>query len=266
MNIQLVSDLHLEFGEWPEINNVGADVLVLSGDICVAAEVKRVIRFFEDICSRWRNVVYVMGNHEHYKGNINTTLDVLKDALGHITNLHILEDDYVVLGDTYFYGATFWTDCNNNDTGTKYDLQHGMNDYRLITVDGRHKLLPSDTIEIHKHTLDSLSELIKVMDTDRMVVVGHHAPSKQSTHPRYKDDFFTNGGYSSDLEEFIKERPQIKLWTHGHTHDSFDYMVGSTRVVCNSAGYPRAGRESNGGEIVIYRENINFKTDYTIEV
>jgi hypothetical protein len=27
------------------------------------------------------------------------------------------------------------------------------------------------------------------------------------------------------------------MWTHGHTHHEFDYMVGSTRVVCNPRGY-----------------------------
>ena len=46
-----------------------------------------------------------------------------------------------------------------------------------------------------------------------------------------------NGGYSSDLSEFILDHPQIRLWTHGHTHDEFDYMVGTTRVVCNPRGY-----------------------------
>jgi hypothetical protein len=46
-----------------------------------------------------------------------------------------------------------------------------------------------------------------------------------------------NGGYSSDLSEFILDHPQIKMWTHGHTHDTFDYMIGSTRVVCNPRGY-----------------------------
>jgi hypothetical protein len=53
-----------------------------------------------------------------------------------------------------------------------------------------------------------------------------------------------NGGYSSSLDEFIEQRPQIKLWTHGHTHEDFDYMVGETRIVCNPRGYikyePRA--------------------------
>jgi hypothetical protein len=46
-----------------------------------------------------------------------------------------------------------------------------------------------------------------------------------------------NGGYHSDLSEFILDRPAIKLWTHGHTHEEFDYMIGDTRVVCNPRGY-----------------------------
>ena len=71
----------------------------------------------------------------------------------------------------------------------------------------------------------------------KFVVVGHHAPSKTSTHPRYKKEVMMNGGYSSSLDAFIMDHPQIKLWTHGHTHEDFDYMVGSTRIVCNPRGY-----------------------------
>ena len=71
----------------------------------------------------------------------------------------------------------------------------------------------------------------------QVVVVGHHTPSHTSCHPRYKDDREMNGGYHSDLSEFILDRPGIKLWTHGHTHEVFDYMIGSCRVVCNPRGY-----------------------------
>jgi hypothetical protein len=46
-----------------------------------------------------------------------------------------------------------------------------------------------------------------------------------------------NGCYSSDLEAFILDHPEICLWTHGHTHEDFDYMIGTTRVVCNPRGY-----------------------------
>jgi hypothetical protein len=58
-----------------------------------------------------------------------------------------------------------------------------------------------------------------------------------STKPRYQKDVMVNGAYSSDLSEFMLDHPQIKVWTHGHTHDPFDYMVGGCRVVCNPRGY-----------------------------
>jgi hypothetical protein len=78
------------------------------------------------------------------------------------------------------------------------------------------------------------------------VVVTHHAPSKASIKPRYQGDHLMNGGYSSDLSEFILDNPQIKVWTHGHTHDHFDYMIGSTRILCNPRGY--AGYEERSQE------------------
>ena len=71
----------------------------------------------------------------------------------------------------------------------------------------------------------------------KIVVVGHHSPCKQSTKPQYEKDVIVNGAYSSDLTEFILDHPEIKLWTHGHTHHEFDYMIGSTRIVCNPRGY-----------------------------
>ena len=70
-----------------------------------------------------------------------------------------------------------------------------------------------------------------------MLFRSHHAPSKQSTKPQYERDVIVNGAYSSELTEFILDNPQIKLWTHGHTHDVFDYMIGSTRILCNPRGY-----------------------------
>lgn len=97
-------------------------------------------------------------------------------------------------------------------------------------------LEPLDTVAYHKKMLDYI-KIVADENTQKFVVVGHHAPTKASTHPRYKEDTLMNGAYSTDLSELILDRPQIKLWVHGHTHDPFDYMVGSTRVVCNPRGY-----------------------------
>jgi len=101
------------------------------------------------------------------------------------------------------------------------------------------KFAPEDTVEYHRKMLDYIRIVTDMLgdNPQKYVVVGHHAPCKASTHPRYKEDVTMNGAYSSDLSEFILDRPEIKLWVHGHTHDPFDYMIGSTRVVCNPRGY-----------------------------
>ena len=70
MKIQLASDVHLEFGPI-SLDNHGADVLVLSGDICVAADLMDVNNedvldrfdrsstihtFFQECCARFKHL------------------------------------------------------------------------------------------------------------------------------------------------------------------------------------------------------------------
>jgi Icc-related predicted phosphoesterase len=101
------------------------------------------------------------------------------------------------------------------------------------------RFTPEDTVQDHKKMLQYIQVTTAMLgeNTNKYVVVGHHAPSKASTHPRYQTEVIMNGAYSSRLDQFILDNPQIKLWTHGHTHEDFDYMIGSTRVVCNPRGY-----------------------------
>jgi hypothetical protein len=96
---------------------------------------------------------------------------------------------------------------------------------------------PEDALEEHKDFLAKFKQITENYPVQKTVVVGHHAPSRLSTHPKYAHDRIMNGGYSSYLDYLMLANPQIKLWTHGHTHEDFDYMIGSTRVVCNPRGY-----------------------------
>jgi len=130
------------------------------------------------------------------------------------------------------------------DDDGKYKLEEvGPGHQRMIEVGMKMReevarFSPQDSVDDHRKMLDYIRVVYE--DTPPWVttiVVGHHAPSKSSTHPRYKDEVMMNGAYSSDLSEFIMDRPGIKLWTHGHTHEDFDYMIKSCRVVCNPRGY-----------------------------
>ena len=293
MKIAICSDVHLEFGQLELENTQNAEVLILSGDICTAVDLRvtdsilssaktdRYLEFFTACSRNFPHVVYVMGNHEHYHGDFATSIGYLKDALKHLENIHVLDKEVFTLGDYVFLGGTLWTDMNNEDEMTMSHVQRRMNDFQICknslrtvnfrtqepTLDenGVHKkdengaglyhavfktreayLSPQDAVEDHKAMLRFIETNYNItppwMTT---IVVGHHAPSKLSTKPQYQKEYIMNGAYSSDLSEFILDHPQIKLWTHGHTHHVFDYLIGTTRIVCNPRGYE--GHEDNTG-------------------
>jgi predicted phosphodiesterase len=271
MKIAIASDLHLEFGDLDIQNTDGADVLLLSGDICVAADLDMRDRrqtemgfarwrsemfhgFFERCATNFPHVIYVMGNHEYYHSDFATALGDMRRKLAHLPNLYILEREIKVIDDVTFIGGTLWTDMNNQDDLTMYHMRTMMNDFRVIqhsavpvnfrTSEGEFKtrvakFSPEDAVTEHVKMKEYIQVVTDMLgkNPNRYVVVGHHSPSRRSTHAMYANDTIMNGGYSSDLDEFIENRPQIKLWTHGHTHHEFDYVIGETRVVCNPRGY-----------------------------
>ena len=260
MKIALVSDVHLEFGDLDFDNDSGADVLILGGDICVATDMaqrdpyntmgeqyrsNRFHDFFQRCCARFPHVIFIVGNHEHYHGDFAKTVPHFKDVLGYLPNLHILEKETFVLDDITFIGGTLWTDMNQRDNRTLHDISRMMNDFRCVdntnkTEDGRGwpgRFTTTDAANDHDAMVAFIDQTVAANPAGRYVVVGHHSPSRLSTHPRYQDQFIMNGGYSSSLDDFIQDRPQIKLWTHGHTHEDFDYMIAGCRILCNPRGY-----------------------------
>jgi predicted phosphodiesterase len=263
VKIQLVSDVHLEFGHKVVLDNAGADVLVLAGDICSARhlvkpddefmplpiERKNALNFFKDCSEKFNHVVYIMGNHEHYKHTFNDTAKVLRECLFGLPNIHFLDNEDVVLDDVKFIGATLWTDNNKGCPVTENKLQFGMNDFRLIKYkDDKGNYFKFDPRLAAREHLQSKKRIgIATFSDLPCVVVTHHAPSFKSIHPMYANDTYMNGGYASDLEYLMGDN--VKLWVHGHTHKPFDYEVNGTRVVCNPRGYP--GERPNYTDIVL---------------
>ena len=265
MKIALASDLHLEFQDINLKNTEGAEVLILSGDIMVAEDLHnhpemdygmysnvniadlgrrqatalRFRDFLKRVSFEFPHVIYIAGNHEFYHGKWKASLQHLRDECAKFPNVYFLERDVKVINEVSFIGATLWTDCNNGDPLTLHALADMMNDYRIIRNDehGYSKLRPAHTMYRHQQTLEYLKAILPDMKDKRVVFVGHHGPSTMSTHPRYVNEYLMNGGYRSDLSELILDHPEIVLWTHGHMHDPFDYMIGTTRVVCNPRGY-----------------------------
>lgn len=269
MKLYVTSDLHLEFGDLFIKNEDNVDVLILSGDICVAADIgrpdansimegarsNRIRDFFQRCSFQFPHTIMVMGNHEHYHGDFSKTREKIQNMLNAaaIHNVYLLDKDTKIIDDYWFIGGTLWTDFNGADDMTMKHAAWGMNDYHGVRnsakghAGGNWKFLPEDSLRDHYRMRQYIETVInnrreQGLRDHRVVVVGHHAPSRASTHPRYQHDTIMNGCYSTPMDQFILDRPEIALWTHGHTHEDFDYMIGSTRVVCNPRGY--IGHES----------------------
>jgi Icc-related predicted phosphoesterase len=260
MNITLVSDLHLEFG-YQELP--GGDVLILAGDICEYRTLKNDFHqtklldrvpgafpaydFFYSECAKYKKVFYVMGNHEHYHHRFDKTYNDLKAILPE--NVVLLEKECFEYEGVLFLGATLWTDLNKGDPITVYTMKGFMNDYKCVQnfyADKGlyHKLTPEHTFAEHRKTLQYFKLMLEEKRDMPVVIITHMAPSFMSVNEKFVHETTTNGGYASDLSEFILDHENIKVWVHGHMHDPVDYKIGETRVLANPRGYvPYEGDE-----------------------
>ena len=277
MKIKLVSDLHLEFSDINIQNTDNCDVLILGGDICVAQDLhdhpepnntadqaviasgtglgrrqqaaQRYRDFFKRCSFQFPHVIYIAGNHEFYNGKFYAGIDYLREECAKYPNVYFLENDTKIIDDVTFVGATLWTDMNKGDPLTMHAIEGMMNDFRIIKNDKRNyaPMSARDVADRHARTLGYFRSVLAEQHDRKFVVVGHHTPSFQSMHPSYAHETLMNGGYHSDLSKFILDHPQIKLWTHGHTHHPFDYKIGETRIVCNPRGYENDGYSERTG-------------------
>jgi hypothetical protein len=205
--------------------------------------------FFKRCSFQFPHVIYIMGNHEFYNGKFYAGIDYMREECAKYPNVYMLEQDTKIIDDVVFVGGTLWTNMNKRDPLTMNAIEGMMNDFRIIRNDFRN-YAPMSALDVavrHDKTLAYIKIILEQNKDKRCVVVGHHSPSFQSVHEMYKHETLMNGGYHSDLSEFILDHPQIVLWTHGHTHYPFDYKIGETRIVCNPRGYENDGYSEDTG-------------------
>ena len=239
MKLNVLSDLHLSRGALalPETN---ADVVVLAGDIARPAEAIAWASGFV------KPVLYVPGNHEFDGGSIAGTLAELKRLCAG-TGIQVLDNEEVVIQGVRFIGTTLWTDFMLFGDGPKraaamQEAQRFMRDFSRIRL-GEATFSPADSAALfHRHAAWLESRLAEP-HAGPTVVITHHAPSRNSIHPRFADSLL-NACFVSDAERLI-DGSRVRLWIHGHTHDSFDYVVNGTRVLCNPRGYAKDGVNEN---------------------
>lgn len=242
MKLQIVSDLHLSRANC-EIPDVAADALVLAGDIHRPAPAIAWARAL-DI-----PVVYVPGDHEYYGSSLTQT-DLLLRQLSRNSNVSVLNCQELRLGRVRILGATLWSDFRLAGSGaarrrTMELAGRHSRDFSRIDRDGQPgaRFTPADCARCFTQHLAWLDSALAEPFDGHTVVVTHFAPSTGSIASGFADSPL-NPFFVSDLEPFIR-RNEVSLWVHGHTHSSFDYQVGATRILCNPRGYVVDGEPEN---------------------
>lgn len=212
MKLGIFSDLHLEFdgrGQNYKHEHDPEIFYISAGDIHPYPEVRK--NFFGQFDG---NVFWVDGNHDFYGSDFG---DTLSDSALKSTTLR---------DGTKIAGATLWTDL---------DHQYDWYIYTRTLVDSGY----IDDLNKDVYNMAHRKHREFLFSSGADIIVTHHCPSRFSIHPKYANEK-SNVGFTTDLTDTIlaMENPP-KLWIHGHTHESFDYMIGSTRIICHPRGYPR---------------------------
>ncbi len=243
MKLHILSDLHLSVQGMAQ-PQTDADVVVLAGDI---ARPERAAPWALDF---GKPVLYVIGNHEFY----GSSLPEVKAAFHRLfdgTHVHLLDDSAVVLGGVRFLGSTLWTDFKANGAGdamaeSMRQSSAFMFDFKRVRTAAATDapiLTPEDTTRLFAASTRWLDAELAKPFAGPTVVITHHAPTLHSIHPRFAGSPF-NAAFVSDAA-WLLQGGRAALWIHGHTHDSYDYLIDRTRVLCNPRGYVKDGQVEN---------------------
>ena len=272
MNIQLLSDLHLEahphFVPEPA---PGADVLVLAGDVGSYQEGSQLAdqdfglaRFSPlPLGAGWPTpVLFVPGNHEYDAQDFDEAHARLRSTCDRL-GIAWLERETLVMQDVRFVGTTLWSDFDaladhegSADLGRRLKLREKAfraANFYLRKTGGTRNGEPFLAEAMRDQALlcqQWLAEALAVPFAGPTVAVTHFAPSLLSADPRYGLVPGT-AGFCNALDGLL---PRASLWLHGHLHAPSDYTVRGEaldgtpwqcRVVANPLGYARKGEQAS---------------------
>lgn len=243
--IRLVSDVHTEFLQPHKAAALAARFAPLVGErvLVLAGDIGKVINGHGDLNptltdflsalraqrSEEQHIVYVPGNHEYY-GAARAVLSAdVVDAMAerwcasHGIEFLQMRTWALPRTDVVFAGCTLWSDASDA-------ALDGTNDVRMALAS------PDTYRALHaRHAAWLLEEVPRLQG--RAVVVTHHLPTRASVHPVYARYAALDSAFATDLPACFFQ-PPVRLWLHGHSHESMDVRVGAVRVLSNPTGYP----------------------------
>lgn len=255
VSFQILSDLHLEAPMAYDIFNIPARApnLALLGDVGNVRDLG-FFQFIKDQLRKFRNVFFLLGNHEPYHSSwheTRTRIDKFSQeisqqaerepSLGLGKFVFLNRTRYDVSADVTVLGCTLHSHIRAEQ---EERVSFGFNDFYHI-----------DNWDIVKHNAAHAEDLawlnqqvatISLLQPERKIVIfTHHSPITEDARAIDPDHAGSaiSSGFASDLnEEKCWKNENVCMWAFGHIHFNFDFTNegcdgNEKRVVSNQRGY-----------------------------
>ena len=235
---QILSDLHIEYKNDEVPNPLDyiepiSDILILAGDIGSLYKIEQLTEFLTQICSYFKIVLYVPGNHEYYTVpeipplSFSTLSSRLRNISNLIPNIYILEKSSILIGNICIAGCTLWS--NPDIVIPKYIVR--INDFNTQIYR-----------EKHIDDLMYVNIMISYCQKHRykLIMVTHYPPTYQVFREgKIKKKVKFLSLYANDLDNLLY-KSKVDTWICGHTHSNFNFFSeNGTNVLSNQLGKPK---------------------------
>ncbi|KAI1341658.1 Metallo-dependent phosphatase-like protein [Xylariaceae sp. FL0016] len=250
--VQILSDLHLELCqqyltyEFPAT----APLLLLAGDVGRLLDYDALLAFFSVQVSRYEKVLWVLGNHEFYGLDYEST----------VSRASQLAQEEKLAGRLELLQRKRWDDPNSRLTVLGCTLWSYVTGKEVEAVVGRvkdFKRIANWSIAGHNgaHVEDLVwlreqaAQIRAQKHSERRVVLiaTHHAPCHDGTsRPEHRQNPW-NAAFATDLLD-SGDWTGVRVWVFGHTHHCVDFERDGLRVVANQRGYIIPDSQQQGPE------------------
>ena len=251
MKIRVLSDLHVDVNDsYPNCRSLDLKnddtFVIIAGDTAGSPEVA-----IDWIQKNIKQGVVIAGNHIVYSGNkcpIQQLKQKMAEAFPKDSDITFLDQMTGTISKEkdgiLFVGTTLYTDyALSPDITVDNAMQYagsrslGLNDFRFGYTQSQGQIRPIIPPDYRRWFIESKKEMTRIIEANphkEIVVITHHCPSLHCCADEWG---LLNPSYASNLEGFIQNHPNIKLWVAGHVHNRKNFKIGNCLVLMNPRGY-----------------------------
>lgn len=250
MRVFAISDLHIDFAEnrdWlfaQSESEYTDDILILGGDLTDILSLQ--IKAFKALEKRFREVIYVAGNHDLW-----VMRDEMDDSLAKYTQLLAMAEDNGIRTEPFHLDS-----LSIVPLASWYDFSFGEPSEFLLKrwIDFSACKWPEgfDEEKITQHFL-SLNESYLNISNDFLISFSHFLPRIDLMPPYIpeKKRFIYPVLGASRLEEQVRQL-QPNIHVYGHSHVNTSEVVDNIWYINNAFGYPSEARITRKYLMCIY--------------